>query len=97
MLRMTAHDAYNEAMRQEDGFFSTLYETIQDKILEATKKKQLQMTTPIYASLEELFEALNMLENDGFQTTVRIIKYDEKQLPYVETSVSVNWCNEFRD
>lgn len=55
------------------------------------------MTTPIYASLEELFEALNMLENDGFQTTVRIIKYDEKQLPYVETSVSVNWCDEFRD
>ena len=81
-------------MKQRDKkmVFSLLYMK-----LFKTKKKQLQMTTPIYASLEELFEALNMLENDGFQTTVRIIKYDEKQLPYVETSVSVNWCNEFRD
>ena len=56
---MTAHDAYLEATRQEDGLFS--------------------------------------LENDGFETTVRIYKYDEKQLPYVETNISIYWCNEFRD
>lgn len=28
MLRMTAHDAYLEATRQEDGLFSTLYDIL---------------------------------------------------------------------
>ena len=97
MLRMTAHDAYNEATRQEDGFFSTLYDNMQSKILEAAQNKKFQVGMSVYSTLEELFEALNRLENDGFETTVRIYKYDEKQLPYVETNISINWCNEFRD
>ena len=97
MLRMTAHDAYLEATRQEDGLFSTLYDNMQSKILEAAQNKKLQVGISVYSTLEELFEALNKLENDGFETTVRIYKYDEKQLPYVETNISIYWCNEFRD
>ena len=97
MLRMTAHDAYLEATRQEDGFFSTLYDNMQSKILEAAQNKKFQVGMSVYSTLEELFEALNKLENDGFETTVRIYKYDEKQLPYVETNISIYWCNEFRD
>ena len=97
MLRMTAHDAYLEATRQEDGLFSTLYDNMQSKILEAAQNKKFQVGMSVYSTLEELFEALNKLENDGFETTVRIYKYDEKQLPYVETNISVYWCNEFRD
>ena len=94
---MTAHDAYHEAMRQEDGLYSTLYDNMQSKILEAAQNKKFQVGMPVYSTLEELFEALNMLENDGFETTVRIYKYDEKSLPYVETNVTINWCKEFRD
>lgn len=97
MLRMTAHDAYLEATRQEDGLFSTLYDNMQSKILEAAQNKKFQVGMSVYSTLEELFEALNKLENDGFETTVRINKYDEKQLPYVETNISIYWCNEFRD
>ncbi len=97
MLRMTAHDAYLEATRQEDGLFSTLYDNMQSKILEAAQNKKFQVGMSVYSTLEELFEALNKLENDGFETTVRIYKYDEKQLPYVETNISIYWCNEFRD
>lgn len=97
MLRMTAHDAYLEATRQEDGLFSTLYDNMQSKILEAAQNKKFQVGMSVYSTLEELFEALNRLENDGFETTVRIYKYDEKQLPYVETNISIYWCNEFRD
>lgn len=97
MLRMTAHDAYLEATRQEDGLFSTLYDNMQSKILEAAQNKKFQVDMSVYSTLEELFEALNKLENDGFETTVRIYKYDEKQLPYVETNISIYWCNEFRD
>lgn len=97
MLRMTAHDAYLEATRQEDGPFSTLYDNMQSKILEAAQNKKFQVGMSIYSTLEELFEALNKLENDGFETIVRIYKYDEKQLPYVETNISINWCNKFRD
>ncbi len=97
MLRMTAHDAYLEATRQEDGLFSTLYDNMQSKILEAAQNKKFQIGMSVYSTLEELFEALNKLENDGFETTVRIYKYDEKQLPYVETNISIYWCNEFRD
>lgn len=97
MLRMTAHDAYLEATRQEDGLFSTLYDNMQSKILEAAQNKKFQVGMSVYSTLEELFEALNRLENDGFETTVRIYKYDEKQLPYVETNISINWCNEFLD
>ena len=97
MLRMTAHDAYLEATRQEDGLFSTLYDNMQSKILEAAQNKKFQAGMSVYSTLEELFEALNKLENDGFETTVRIYKYDEKQLPYVETNISIYWCNEFRD
>lgn len=51
----------------------------------------------VYSTLEELFEALNKLEMDGFETIIRINKYDEKQLPYVETNISIYWCNESRD
>jgi hypothetical protein len=94
---MTAHDAYLEATRQEDGLFSTLYDNMQSKILEAAQNKKFQVGMSVYSTLEELFEALNKLENDGFETTVRIYKYDEKQLPYVETNISIYWCNEFRD
>lgn len=94
---MTAHDAYLEATRQEDGLFSTLYDNMQNKILEAARDKKFQVGMPIYSTLEELFEALNMLENDGFETAVRIYKYNEKQLPYVETGVTIYWCKEFRD
>lgn len=97
MLRMTAHDAYLEATRQEDSFFSTLYDNMQSKILEAAQNKKFQVGMSVYSTLEELFLALNKLENDGFETTVRIYKYDEKQLPYVETNISIYWCNEFRD
>lgn len=97
MLRMTAHDAYLEATRQEDGLFSTLYDNMQSKILEAAQNKKFQVGMSVYSTLEELFEALNKLENDGFETTVRIYKYDEKQLPYVETNISIYWCNEFRN
>lgn len=97
MLRMTAHDVYLEATRQEDGLFSTLYDNMQSKILEAAQNKKFQVGMSVYSTLEELFEALNKLENDGFETTVRIYKYDEKQLPYVETNISIYWCNEFRD
>lgn len=97
MLRMTAHDAYLEATRQEDGLFSTLYDNMQNKILEAAQNKKFQVGMLVYSTLEELFLALNKLENDGFETTVRIYKYDEKQLPYVETNISIYWCNEFRD
>lgn len=97
MLRMTAHDAYLEATRQEDGLFSTLYDNMQSKILEAAQNKKFQVGMSVYSTLEELFEALNKLENDGFETTVKIYKYDEKQLPYVETNISIYWCNEFRD
>ena len=97
MLRMTAHDAYLEATRQEDGLFSTLYDNMQSKILEAAQNKKFQVGMSVYSTLEELFEALNKLENDGFETTVRIYKYDEKQLPYVETNISIYWCNDFRD
>ena len=97
MLRMTAHDAYLEATRQEDGLFSTLYDNMQSKILEAAQNKKFQVGMSVYSTLEELFLALNKLENDGFETTVRIYKYDEKQLPYVETNISIYWCNEFRD
>lgn len=97
MLRMTAHDAYLEATRQEDGLFSTLYDNMQSKILEAAQNKKFQVGMSVYSTLEELFEALNKLEMDGFETTVRIYKYDEKQLPYVETNISIYWCNEFRD
>ena len=97
MLRMTAHDAYLEATRQENGLFSTLYDNMQSKILEAAQNKKFQVGMSVYSTLEELFEALNKLENDGFETTVRIYKYDEKQLPYVETNISIYWCNEFRD
>lgn len=97
MLRMTAHDAYLEATRQEDGLFSTLYDNMQSKILEAAQNKKFQVGMSVYSTLEELFEALNKLENDGFETTVRIYKYNEKQLPYVETNISIYWCNEFRD
>ncbi len=97
MLRMTAHDAYLEATRQEDGLFSTLYDNMQSKILEAAQNKKFQVGMSVYSTLEELFEALNKLENGGFETTVRIYKYDEKQLPYVETNISIYWCNEFRD
>lgn len=97
MLRMTAHDAYLEATRQEDGLFSTLYDNMQSKILEAAQNKKFQVGMSVYSTLEELFEALNKLKNDGFETTVRIYKYDEKQLPYVETNISIYWCNEFRD
>lgn len=94
---MTAHDAYLEATRQEDGLFSTLYDNMQSKILEAAQNKKFQVGMSVYSTLEELFEALNKLENDGFETTVRIYKYDERQLPYVETNISIYWCNEFRD
>lgn len=94
---MTAHDAYLEATRQEDGLFSTLYDNMQSKILEAAQNKKFQVGMSVSSTLEELFEALNKLENDGFETTVRIYKYDEKQLPYVETNISIYWCNEFRD
>lgn len=94
---MTAHDAYLEATRQEDGLFSTLYDNMQSKILEAAQNKKFQIGMSVYSTLEELFEALNKLENDGFETTVRIYKYNEKQLPYVETNISIYWCNEFRD
>lgn len=94
---MTAHDAYLEATRQEDGLFSTLYDNMQSKILEAAQNKKFQVGMSVYSTLEELFEALNKLKNDGFETTVRIYKYDEKQLPYVETNISIYWCNEFRD
>lgn len=97
MLRMTAHDAYLEATRQEYGLFSTLYDNMQSKILEAAQNKKFQVGMSVYSTLEELFEALNKLENDGFETTVRIYKYDEKQLPYIETNISIYWCNEFRD
>lgn len=97
MLRMTAHDAYLEATRHEDGLFSTLYDNMQSKIFEAAQNKKFQVGMSVYSTLEELFEALNKLENDGFETTVRIYKYDEKQLPYVETNISIYWCNEFRD
>lgn len=97
MFRMTAHDAYLEATRQEDGLYSTLYDNMQSKILEATQNKKFQVGIPVYSTLEELYEALHMLENDGFKTTVRIYKYDEKQLPYVETNVTIYWCDEFRD
>lgn len=97
MLRMTAHDAYLEATRQEDGLFSTLYDNMQSKIFEAAQNKKFQVGMSVYSTLEELFEALNKLENDGFKTTVRIYKYDEKQLPYVETNISIYWYNEFRD
>lgn len=97
MLRMTAHDAYLETTRQEDGLFPTLYDNMQSRILEAAQNKKFQVGMSIYSTLEELFEALNKLENDGFETVVRIYKYDEKQLPYVETNISINWCNEFRD
>lgn len=97
MLRMTAHDAYLEATRQEDGLSSTLYDNMQSKILEAAQNKKFQVGMSVYSTLEELFEALNKLENDGFETTVRIYKYDEKQLPYIETNISICWCNEFRD
>ena len=97
MLRMTAHDAYLEATRQEDGLYSTLYDNMQSKILEAAQNKKFQVGMSVYSTLEELFEALHMLENDGFKTTVRIYKYDEKQLPYVETNVTIYWCDEFRD
>ena len=94
---MTAHDAYLEATRQEDGLYSTLYDNMQSKILEAAQNKKFQVGMSVYSTLEELFEALHMLENDGFKTTVRIYKYDEKQLPYVETNVTIYWCDEFRD
>lgn len=97
MLRMTAHDAYLEATRQEDGLFSTLYDNMQSKILEAAQNKKFQVGMSVYSTLEELFEALNKLEMDGFETIIRIYKYDEKQLPYVETNISIYWCNEFRD
>lgn len=97
MLRMTAHYAYLEATRQEDGLFSTLYDNMQSKILEAAQNKKFQVGMSVYSTLEELFEALNKLEMDGFETTVRIYKYDEKQLPYVETNISIYWCNESRD
>ena len=97
MLRMTAHDAYLEATRQEDGLFSTLYDNMQSKILEAAQNKKFQVGMSVYSTLEELFEALNKLEMDGFETIIRINKYDEKQLPYVETNISIYWCNEFRD
>lgn len=97
MFRMTAQDAYHEATRQEDGHFSTLYDNMQDKILEAARDKKFQVGMPVYSTLEELFEVLNMLENDGFETTVRIYKYDKKRLPYVETGVTIYWCKEFRD
>lgn len=97
MLRMTAHDAYLETTRQEDGLFPTLYDNMQSRILEAAQNKKFQVGMSIYSTLEELFEALNKLENDGFETVVRIYKYDEKQLPYVETNISISWCNEFRD
>lgn len=53
MLRMTAHDAYLEATRQEDGLFSTLYDNMQSKILEAAQNKKFQiisMTTRLYIS-----------------------------------------------
>lgn len=93
MFRMTAQDAYFEAMRQEDGFYSTLYDNIQSKILEAARNKKFQVGMPVYSTMEELFKALNLLEKDGFETTVRIYKYDEKQLPYVETNININWCN----
>lgn len=59
MLRMTAHDAYLEATRQEDGLFSTLYDNMQSKILEAAQNKKFQVGMPVYSTLEELFEALN--------------------------------------
>ena len=94
---MTAHDAYLEATRQEDGLFSTLYDNMQSKILEAAQNKKFQVGMSVYSTLEELFEALNKLEMDGFETIIRINKYDEKQLPYVETNISIYWCNEFRD
>lgn len=97
MLSMTAHDAYLEATRQEDGLFSTLYDNMQSKILEAAQNKKFQVGMSVYSTLEELFEALNKLEMDGFETIIRINKYDEKQLPYVETNISIYWCNEFRD
>lgn len=97
MLRMTAHDAYLEATRQEDGLYSTLYDNMQSKILEAAQNKKFQVGISVYSTLEELYEALHMLENDGFKTSVRIYKYDEKQLPYVETNVTIYWCDEFRD
>ena len=97
MLRMTAHDAYLEATRQEDGLFSTLYDNMQSKILEAAQNKKFQVGMSVYSTLEELFEALNKLEMDGFETIIRINKYDEKQLPYVKTNISIYWCNEFRD
>ena len=89
MLRMTAHDAYLEATRQEDGLFSTLYDNMQSKILEAAQNKKFQVGMSVYSTLEELFEALNKLEMDGFETIIRINKYDEKQLPYVETNISI--------
>lgn len=97
MLRMTAHDAYLEATRQEDGLFSTLYDNMQSKILEAAQNKKFQVGMSVYSTLEELFEALNKLEMDGFETIIRIYKYDEKQLPYVETNINIYWCNESRD
>lgn len=97
MFRMTAHDAYLEATRQEDGLYSTLYDNMQSKILEAAQNKKFQVGISVYSTLEELYEALHMLENDGFKTSVRIYKYDEKQLPYVETNVTIYWCDEFRD
>ena len=97
MLRMTALDAYNETTRQKDGYFSTLYDNIQSKIFEATQNKKFQVDIPVYSTLKELFEVLNMLEKDGFETTIKICKYDEKQLPYVETTATINWCEAFRD
>lgn len=71
MLRMTAHDAYLEATRQEDGLFSTLYDNMQSKIFEAAQNKKFQVGMSVYSTLEEL--------------------------PYVETNISIYWCNEFRD
>ena len=53
MLRMTAHDAYLEATRQEDGFFSTLYDNMQSKILEAAQNKKFQVGMSVYSTLEE--------------------------------------------
>lgn len=53
MLRMTAHDAYLEATRQEDGLFFTLYDNMQSKILEAAQNKKFQiisMTTRLCIS-----------------------------------------------
>lgn len=51
MLRMTAHDAYLEATRQEDGLFSTLYDNMQSKILEAAQNKKFQVGMSVYISM----------------------------------------------